>query len=72
MNKVHELREHIGPILISWVGDCIEGMVSQGGKNARRTELTTTQQVKLLRKLMFETIKAFAPLTNDIQVVSVP
>ena len=72
VNKVHELREHIGPILISWVGDCIEGMVSQGGKNARRTELTTTQQVKLLRKLMFETIKAFAPLTNDLQVVSVP
>lgn len=27
---------------------------------------------RLLRKLMFETIKAFAPLTNDLQVVSVP
>lgn len=61
-----------GPILISWVGDCIEGMVSQGGRNARRTELTTTQQVKLLRRLMTETIKAFAPLSNDVTVVSVP
>lgn len=61
-----------GPILVSWVGDCIEGMVSQGGKNARRTELTTTQQVKLLRRLMTETIKAFAPLTYEMRVVSVP
>lgn len=72
VNKVHEMRELVGPILISWVGDCIEGMVSQGGKNARRTELTTTQQVRLLRLLMTETIKAFAPLTNDLTVVSVP
>lgn len=72
VDKLIELRQHVGPILISWVGDCIEGMVSQGGKNARRTELSTTQQVKLLRKLMFETIKAFAPYTNDLQLVSVP
>lgn len=72
VNKVKELEHLIGPILISWVGDCIEGMVSQGGRNARRTELTTTQQVKLLRLLMTETIKAFAPLTNELYVVSVP
>lgn len=72
VDKVHELGDIVGPILISWVGDCIEGMVSQHGKNARRTELTTTQQVKLLRRLMTETIKAFAPLTNDLRVVSVP
>lgn len=72
VNKVTELEDLVGPILISWVGDCIEGMVSQHGKNARRTELSTTQQVKLLRRLMTETIKAFAPLTDDLRVVSVP
>lgn len=72
VDKVTEMQDLVGPILISWVGDCIEGMVSQGGKNARRTELSTTQQVKLLRRLMTETIKAFAPLTNDLRVVSVP
>lgn len=72
VGKATLLSDTYGPILISWVGDCIEGMVSQGGKNARRTTLTTTQQVKLLRKLMTETIKAFAPLTDDLQVVSVP
>lgn len=72
VDKAKTLEGQIGPILISWVGDCIEGMVSQGGRNARRTELTTTQQVRLLRLLMTETIKAFAPLTNDLTVVSVP
>lgn len=72
VDKAQELSYLYGPILISWVGDCIEGMVSQGGKNARRTELTTTQQVKLLRQLMTETIKAFAPMTDDLRVVSVP
>jgi predicted phosphodiesterase len=72
VNKAYELRNMYKTILISWVGDCIEGMVSQGGKNARRTELSTTQQAKLLRLLMTETIKAFAPLTDDLRVVSVP
>lgn len=72
VNKVHEHRHLVGPILISYVGDCIEGMVSQGGKNARRTCLSTTQQVNLLRQLIIETVKAFAPLTSDLRVVSVP
>jgi predicted phosphodiesterase len=72
VNKAHALRDMYSTILISWVGDCIEGMVSQGGRNARRTELSTTQQAKLLRLLMTETIKAFAPLTDDLRVVSVP
>ena len=72
VDKVIEFKHLIGPIVISWVGDCIEGMVSQGGRNARRTELTTTQQVRLLRLLMTETVKAFAPLTDDLRVVSVP
>lgn len=72
VDKVYKHRAEIGPILISFVGDCIEGMVSQKGKNARRTVLTTTQQVHLLRRLMIETIKAFAPLTDRLFVVSVP
>ena len=72
VNKVHEHRAYIGPIVVSYVGDCIEGMVSQGGRNARRTVLSTTQQVNLLRKLMIETVKAFAPLTDKLILVSVP
>jgi predicted phosphodiesterase len=72
VNKVHEHKEQIGTILVSFVGDCIEGMVSQGGRNARRTVLSTTQQVNLLRQLMIETVKSFAPLTGELILVSVP
>lgn len=63
VDKLNSLDHMASEVLISWVGDCIEGMVSQGGRNARRTELTTTQQVKLLRKLMTETILAFSSLS---------
>jgi len=72
VNKVHQNKDQIGTILVSFVGDCIEGMVSQGGRNARRTVLSTTQQVNLLRQLMIETVKAFAPLTGKLIIVSVP
>jgi predicted phosphodiesterase len=72
VNKVYEHRDYIGTIVVSYVGDCIEGMVSQGGRNARRTVLSTTQQVNLLRQLIIETVKAFAPLTDKLIVVSVP
>lgn len=72
VDKLNSLDHMVSEILISWVGDCIEGMVSQGGRNSRRTELTTTQQVRLLRKLMTETIMAFAPLSSKVTVVSVP
>lgn len=72
VDKVHRFSDEIGPIHISWVGDFIEGMVSQGGRNARRTELTTTQQVSLMQHLMIFTIKAFAPLTTKLTIDSVP
>lgn len=72
VDKIMRFHDEIGPIHISYVGDLIEGMVSQGGKLARRTVLTTTQQVQLLQELIIFTIKAFAPLTNELTIDSVP
>lgn len=72
VNKVIRFHDEIGPIHLSFVGDLIEGMVSQGGKLARRTVLTTTQQVQLLQELFIYTIKAFAPLTDELTIDSVP
>lgn len=56
----------------AWLGDCIEGFVSQGGKNAWRTTLTLTEQIDLLENLMLHQIKTFAPLCERLTVVSVP
>lgn len=58
---------------IAFLGDCLEGMVSQGGKNAWRTCLTTTEQVRLLRRLMLWLVDQFVNAgAAKITVVSVP
>lgn len=57
---------------ITFLGDCMEGFVSQGGKNAWRTELTLTEQLRLMRRMMLYAIDAFAPLTDRLTVVAVP
>lgn len=60
------------PIHLVHLGDCIEGMVSQGGANTWRTTLTTTEQVRLYRRLLIEQVKAFAAITPDLTVTGVP
>jgi hypothetical protein len=57
---------------LSFMGDCLEGFVSQGGKNAWRTELTLTEQLRLTRRVFLYAIDQFAPLTERLTVVSVP
>ena len=57
---------------IAFMGDCLEGFVSQGGKNAWRTELTLTEQLRLTRRVFLYAIDQFAPLTERLTVVSVP
>ena len=57
---------------IAWLGDCIEGMNSQGGRLRLRTTLTMTEQVRLLRRLMLYTVELFAPLTARLTMLSVP
>lgn len=64
-----ESRAHVH---IAWLGDCIEGFVSQGGKNAWRTNGTVTEQVRLLRRIMLYAIDAYAPYCQRLTVVSVP
>lgn len=60
------------PVYLIHLGDCIEGMVSQGGANQWRTTLTTTEQVRLYRRLLLEQIKAFAAVAPSLVVVGVP
>jgi predicted phosphodiesterase len=52
----------------AWLGDCMEGNVSQGGKLLFRTELTITEQYRLFRRLMLHAIDAFAPYTERLEV----
>ena len=59
---------NIPGIQISVPGDCLEGVVSQGGKNAWLTQETITEQFRIVRRLLFQTIEAFAPLADEVKV----
>lgn len=60
------------PIYLVHLGDCIEGFMSQGGANAWRTRLTTTEQVRLYRRLLIEQVKLLAGATCRLVVVGIP
>jgi len=60
------------PVYLAHLGDCIEGFMSQGGANAWRTTLTTTEQVRLYRRLLIEQVKAFASIAPRLVVVGIP
>jgi predicted phosphodiesterase len=60
------------PVYLIHLGDCIEGYVSQGGDNAKRTTLTTTEQVDLYQDLLLNQVKAFAKVAPSLTVVGIP
>lgn len=75
VDRLEELRrrghrpEHV---YITWLGDCIEGFVSQGGGNAWRTPTTLTEQVRIVRRLMLEQVDAFRGLADGVVLASIP
>lgn len=56
----------ISGIQLSFPGDCIEGVVSQEGKNVWLTQETITEQTRIFRRLLMSTVEAFAPLADKI------
>ncbi|MFE0104109.1 hypothetical protein [Streptomyces sp. NPDC059009] len=65
-------RFEIEHVHIAWLGDHVEGFVSQGGANTWRTPLTLTEQIRLTRRLMAHAVITFAPLVSRLTVVAVP
>lgn len=62
----------IGHIHIGWLGDHIEGFVSQGGANVWRTPLTLNEQIRLTRRVMLHAMTTFAPLTSRLTMAAIP
>lgn len=62
----------IGHVHIAWLGDHIEGFVSQGGANAWRTQLPLNEQIRLTRRVMLHALKTFAPLAEKVTMAAVP
>jgi hypothetical protein len=65
-------RFDIGHIHVAWLGDHIEGFVSQGGANVWRTPLTLNEQVRLTRRVMTHALVVFAPLAVNLTMTAVP
>lgn len=57
---------------IAWLGDHLEGFVSQGGANAWRTTLTLTEQMRLTRRVMLYAVDKIAPLVGALTCTAVP
>ncbi|WP_367582344.1 metallophosphoesterase [Tsukamurella tyrosinosolvens] len=53
---------------LMFLGDCVEGVTSQNGRNVWRTELTITDQVTIFRRLLLAAVQEFAPLTSELKV----
>lgn len=61
-----------GHVHIAWLGDHVEGFVSQGGANVWRTQLTLNEQIRLTRRVMLYAMKRFAPVTHRLTMAAVP
>lgn len=73
LGRHEELKSRgIGQIALPQLGDCIEGIVSQGGKIAGRLDLDLTTQIRVGRRVLLEWVKAFAPLTDSLVIPVVP
>jgi len=75
VDRFKELRKagkKANTVYIMWLGDCIEGFVSQGGGNAWRTPTTLTEQVRIVRRLMLHQIDAFRGLAKNVVLLSIP
>jgi predicted phosphodiesterase len=71
--RFHEVKGYgVGQIALPQMGDCIEGIVSQGGRIAGRIDLPLTAQIRLGRRVLLEWVKAFAPLTEKLIIPVVP
>lgn len=73
-DRIEALRKqyNIGHVHVCFLGDHIEGFVSQGGANAARTLLTLTEQTRLTRRVMYHAAETFAPLAERVSMVAVP
>lgn len=74
LKELRRMGRKIDSICLPWLGDCIEGLVSQGGALAQagRLDLTMTEQLRVYRRLMLHEIQLFAPMADRIIVPVVP
>lgn len=59
-------------LVLPWLGDCIEGIVSQNGRNIAYLDLPITAQVRVYRRLMMHQIVTLSPYAKQVLIPVVP
>lgn len=68
----YRTRYDIGEVLVAFLGDMLEGFVSQGGANAWRTSLTPGEQFRMVRRIMTHALKLFGDSASRVKLVAIP
>lgn len=66
--KARLMQQEGAVVIAPWLGDCIEGLVSQGGRNIARLDLSITEQVRLIQRLMIHMVRELAPHTSQMLI----
>lgn len=70
--RVLHQRHGFAQAVLPQVGDCIEGLVSQGGSLAKRTDLGLTEMVRVYRRLLWAQVRTYAAIAPKVLVAVVP
>ncbi len=69
--KAHIEARKPSKLILVWGGDCVEGVISQGGRLSTRLDLSVTEQLRLYRRLALHEIAELAPLANEVKLAVV-
>src|SRR6185437_13151314 len=75
VQEVRETLEREGGcdlLIIPVLGDCIEGLVSQGGKLVARLDISITEQVRVYRRLLTHIIAELSQYARRVIVPVLP
>lgn len=73
LTDLRKIGRSIGTVVISLLGDHVEGNVSQNGKlqSHSASDMGLTEQARVGRRLLLAQVKAFAPLADRVIVAAV-
>jgi predicted phosphodiesterase len=70
--ELQKMGRKMNTVYLPQLGDCIEGMNSQGGKHIWRTDLDLTSQIRVYRRLLLHMVKEFAKVADRVIVPAIP
>ena len=67
-----EANPDINQVVVAFLGDEIEGFVSQGGSNAWRTPMPLTEQIRITRRIMLHAMVTFHAVGLPLSMAAIP